>query len=301
MQTVRDKIAWRLTPGYYTAKLTEWALKSARARDAATRLAQRWVGDRPLPVGTSRVADVSRASADLRRDGYAKLGALLDQRTVSELLAHFSERSCFDPFEPGGTRFSPSNPPEQCKTAHFDRRELLECPLVVDVANDPGVLEIVRDYLGATPTLANLTMWWSYPGREGRELGQSFHRDRDDLRFCKLFIYLTDVDETSGPHVYVRGSADMWKLTEPRRFTDAEVEGAFGSESITTFCEPAGAAFLVDTFGVHKGLAPTKRNRLLLQVEYTLLPVGRERYDRGYKLDDIGTHDSYVNRLFVQK
>jgi hypothetical protein len=37
---------------------------------------------------------------------------------------------------------------------------------------------------------------------------------------------------------------------------------------------PAGSAFLVNTYGLHKGEVPRTGNRMLFQVLYTLLPYG---------------------------
>ena len=43
---------------------------------------------------------------------------------------------------------------------------------------------------------------------------QNWHRDPEDRKMCKMFLYLTDVDESSGPFTYIRSS---------------HVEGKFGS------------------------------------------------------------------------
>ena len=56
--------------------------------------------------------------------------------------------------------------------------------------------------------------------------------------------------------------------------------------------------FLVNTYGFHKGLLPQNNNRLLLQVQYSLNPIGIE----SYVPKNIGNHayNEYVNRLILK-
>jgi len=116
--------------------------------------------------------------------------------------------------------------------------------------------------------------------------------------FCKLFIYLTDVEMENGPHVYVEGSSVSSKLRKIRRYEDLEIFHAFGKDKVKYFIFPKGAAFLVNTYGFHKGLLPNKGNRLLFQVQYSLSPIGIENYEP----IDIGNHnyDPYINRLILK-
>ncbi len=64
------------------------------------------------------------------------------------------------------------------------------------------------------------------------------------------------------------------------------------------FKAPKGSAFIVDTYGFHKGLLPQKGKRLLLQVQYSLNPIGIENYEPL----DIGEHNynPYINRLILK-
>lgn len=171
--------------------------------------------------------------------------------------------------------------------------------LIRKIANDPGVLNLAKDFLNATPTISNVNMWWSVGGKEQAEDAQLFHRDVDDFRFIKLFIYLTDVDENSGPHTYVKGSSSSNKLLKIRRYQDEEIHQTFGKENVIEFTRPKGSAFMVNTYGFHKGLLPKSKNRLLLQVQYSLRPIGIESYDP-VKVDYTEHLDSYVNRLIIK-
>src|SRR5262249_11030338 len=147
---------------------------------------------------------------------------------------------------------------------------------------------LVETYLGAAPIIDILESWWSFPGRPVATEAQSFHLDYDDIRFCKLFIYLTDVDMESGPHVYIKGTNsvdniyalrekhdakefDLW-YSQKLRKTDEEVQKYIGIEP-TYFTGKAGTCFIADTRGIHKGLLPKTKIRMLSQVEYGITPL----------------------------
>ena len=95
--------------------------------------------------------------------------------------------------------------PPGCTIADYQLETVLNCPHILAVANSDFLIRTATQYLGCLPTISTLRIWWSFPGSR-REDPHSFHRDRDDWRSLKFFVYLTEVDETSGPHHFVRGS-----------------------------------------------------------------------------------------------
>lgn len=121
-------------------------------------------------------------------------------------------------------------------------------------------------------------MWWSFPwpGGPSTEIAQLFHEDRDHPAFLKFFLYLTDVDEGDGPHVYVRGSHDEHRraLRADRRFSDDEVARHYPSGDLVTVCGPRGTLFAADTKGLHKGLPPVAGARLVFQLEFSTTLFG---------------------------
>lgn len=82
--------------------------------------------------------------------------------------------------------------------------------------------------------------WPPHPGIE------VFHRDADDVRFMALFVYLTDIHDGDGAHVYQCGTHDGGPVTRT-----LEISG------------PSGTAFLADTRGFHRGTRPTTGPRRL--------------------------------------
>lgn len=237
----------------------------------ATRLT-RW---RPMAQWEIVDDDAARASRELSTSGIAMLGELLSPGECEELYRYFSQREVFDPYRPGDAHFLPHSPcrHQDAHVAHHGPQDVLRAPHLLKLANSPRILGIVSKFLGCKPTIGYLAVWWSYHTTKGAQEAELFHRDVDDWKFVKLFVYLTNVGCADGPHVYVRSSSRSSKLTEIRRFTDEEVRDAFGLETTVTVTGSAGQGFLEDTFGLHKGNPVISGNRLIFQAVYSMSPL----------------------------
>lgn len=235
---------------------------------------------------------------NLGTDGYTILDFKLSPEKVDAIVKYSEQINCYDTYRSESEPIDPRNAPVETHVANYKREDLLKFKPILDIANDSGLLQIVQDFLGAKPTVSNVNMWWSFGGRKQAEHAQLFHRDLDDWRFCKLFIYLTDVNEDSGPHVYVRKTSQSPLFRKIRRYSDTEIESTFGKENVMRFTDTKGAAFVVDTYGFHKGLLPKSNNRLLLQIQYSLHPIGVEKYEP-IEIKN-SPYDQYINRLLLK-
>ena len=55
-------------------------------------------------------------------------------------------------------------------------------------------------------------MWWSSKSNfNDPKSAQEFHFDLDSIKWLKFFIYLTDVEANTGPHIYVKGTHNSKK------------------------------------------------------------------------------------------
>ena len=244
-------------------------------------------------------SDISNHTSNLQNDGYSILENKLQEKTLEKIISFSKTINCYDPYRKNLGAINLSSVPEDTHIAHFGKEDLIKSREIMDIANDGGLLKIVENFLGATPTISNINMWWSFSNKEEAEEAQLFHRDVDDFKFCKFFIYLTDVTETTGPHIYVKKTAQSTKLRKVRRYSDDEIEIAFGKENILTFTAEKGTSFIVDTYGFHKGKLPNDGNRLLLQIQYSLLPLEEEKYNPS-EIKDYDVYDSYINRLMIK-
>lgn len=237
--------------------------------------------------------------AALNTQGYAMTPGLITPAQVEEMKAHFATQKCRDEYRPHFGSFLIADAPAETHVAIFEDDTVTSAPHALRIANDPGVLETVGAVFGAKPTIAVMSAWWSLPhGDAPGEQAQLWHRDVDDWRFLKLFVYLSDVDEDAGPHVYMPGTHTRNVMLPIRRYEDAEVASGFPDVQQKRFTGPAGTTFLENTFGFHRGYPPRTNPRLIYQVTYALRPLVHGPKTPVAKLPTDSGYDPYVNRVY---
>ncbi|MBI5545187.1 MAG: hypothetical protein HY901_14960 [Deltaproteobacteria bacterium] len=231
----------------------------------------------------------------LRESGLAPVPPMLTPEELAEVRAWLDEQTLvgWD-----GRSFKPTEPPRDLGRASYPLDTVVRCPHVLALVNRPDLLRAARDYLGCTPTISGLRIDWSAPTTQAPGHVQRFHRDYDDWRFLKLFVYLTDVDDGDGPHEYVLGSQRGSGRFRAVAYSDQEIERQYSPALHRRVLGKAGTSFVADTWGVHRGNVPTARPRLLLQVQYSVLPVFKFAY-RSVAVPQAGHYDRYVNRLIL--
>lgn len=211
--------------------------------------------------------------ATLRRDGLVVLPSLLPAATCDEISHRARSAICtlVDPSdeESARARFDAS----MLRSIRYDISEddLLASSSIQQLMADESLLGLIQEYLGAAPVQDLVAGWWSAPGSGSRaRAAQLFHFDLDRPRFLKLFVYLTDVDHDTGPHVFVRGThrALPRQFRADRRYSDAEVVAQFGS-ALVRASGPRGTVFLADTRALHKGEPVLHGHRLVVQMEWS--------------------------------
>lgn len=146
---------------------------------------------------------------------------------------------------------------------------------LLKVALDVKLLEVVASYLGLWPCLHSVAGWLNYPVNTPAETSQLWHRDPEDLRIIKVFIYLQDVGEEQGPFTYIPktqpfGSGARRALQcQAKRVDDTRMERFFRRGRWQVCTGPAGTMILADTVGFHRGGRPTAGTRLLVTFTYT--------------------------------
>ncbi|MEM6894843.1 MAG: phytanoyl-CoA dioxygenase family protein [Bacteroidota bacterium] len=236
---------------------------------------------------------------EVNTKGFTRLGVVLDEGQINGILASLEKLECYDGYRPELGTFSSKEIPGPTQVANYKREEIVSIKKIMDIANDPKILSFVQKFLHGKPTISALRCWWSVKGNGTAEHTQLFHRDVDDYKFIKLFIYLTDVSLDNGPHVYVETSAYDDRFKKIRRLSDTEIEDTYGKDKINYITGKKGEAFLVNTYGIHKGLLPKEGRRLMLQVRYSINEIGVDNYTP-IKAYEEGSYDPYVNRLLIK-
>jgi Phytanoyl-CoA dioxygenase (PhyH) len=174
-------------------------------------------------------------------------------------------------------------PPSGIETAVYDRQNplaptyyiseqtLLDCDDIQNLVSDFSLLAVAQSYLGGRVTPRNVSLWWSTPllqGQASSESAQLYHWDGDAIKFINFFVYLTDVTSENGPHCYVQRShlSKPASLLRDGRFSDAEIDQQYPSDSRVEILGSRGTIVAADTRGFHKGKPVLSGERLMLQM-----------------------------------
>ena len=260
-------------------------LTNGRFNDAVARVHGLLHPPRRLPRSPGLLGDpgataVSRIGADLRADGIHRFDRPMPPELVDRLYRFATVAPCrvftgstaseelvtFDPNSPQGTR------------CEVDQQTLHENPDIQNLAGDLTLLAAAQAFLRCRPVFTGCTMWWStaFLDKPDSDQAQLFHFDMPQVKFLKMFVYLTDVGQENGPHVFVRGSHRRLPraFLEDRRYRDEEILEHYSDDRVLTLTGPAGTMFAEDTRGLHKGTAVMTGCRLLLQLQYATSSLG---------------------------
>ncbi|PCJ23213.1 MAG: hypothetical protein COA97_12100 [Flavobacteriales bacterium] len=229
--------------------------------------------------------EIDRSLQEINEKGYS-LGIQLSSDLLTEIL-DFCEINevCINRNKDNKTLISMvDETPPAIGTVFSYTNTYKNCEAVRNIAHDPKIYEIVKNYLGCPPKFVGSQIWWSYPqlNEKGEKIKThlyGYHYDIDDLKFLKIFFYLNDVDEDRGPHVIIGNTHKKKNYFEirNRRLTD-EVANDKYAKQIKVITGKAGSGFFEDTFCYHKGTHPNKR-RLLLQFEFAINDFGHQNDD----------------------
>lgn len=194
--------------------------------------------------------------AKLKQDGYLIIPNFLSGDEVDNIKAYLDTKEGYNAHVPiysdGKLRKFTSE--YNFSTLSYDPGILLNHPLIIEKIQTPEIISLTQAYLGCFPTLFSLNSWWSKYRNEVYGT-QKNHRDHDDFKFLAFFIYLSDINEKNGPHVFYP------------RTQNGESENSVQPVSITG---KAGTAIIADTYAVHRGDPLQEGSRLVCWWRYGL-------------------------------
>lgn len=149
----------------------------------------------------------------------------------------------------------------------------------LDIALSPDVLGIVNKYMNMYTKLKLVNLARTLPVGENSEAVQSqrWHRDPQEKKCVKMFIYLNDIDEEAGPFTYIPESHYHGKWG--KLFPQNTPEGSYPEEkdvfekipqsAVRDMTGKAGTVIFCDTIGLHRGGYATKKDRLMFTAFYS--------------------------------
>ena len=147
---------------------------------------------------------------------------------------------------------------------------------LLKVALDQTLLEIVAAYLRMWPRLHAVGAFLNFATEDEAKESQLWHRDSEDRKLVKVFIYLSDVGSEKGPFCYIpkthpfsSGAGTVPHHKDKKRILDDEMASVFPKECWLECTGPANTMILADTVGFHRGGKPMTGTRLMITFTYT--------------------------------
>ena len=153
-------------------------------------------------------------------------------------------------------------------------------PEFLDFCLDPTLLGVAADYLHELPILASVEFWHSRATAEQYQNSQLYHSDLDDVRQFKIFLFVSDVDEQSGPLTVVAAgrSEEIGRALRYRprsghvRIEDERIRPLLSPGDERVLTGPPGTVVFIDTSRVlHFGSRVATRDRYVVMVQYLAL------------------------------
>ncbi len=208
-----------------------------------------------------------RIVSDLVRDGIAvtSLDELFPGENLLEKLNQFKDRLNPEEAEQGKKAYLKK---------YWDRFPTLDLSNpFLELTLRSQILSIANAYMKQWTILRYFDLAKTLPVGENTDAVQSqrWHRDPEEKRMVKMFIYLNDVDNEAGPFTYVYGSADNGKFGHlfPQETplgsypNPEEFNRLIPKENIKVMTGKAGTVIFCNTAGLHKGGFATKKERIM--------------------------------------
>lgn len=248
----------------------------------------------PQPTPSGDRQEAARLAEVFNRDGVVVIKDLITPEQAETMRAHLEDKP----------RFGDSI------HRYFDQRDILATPGIMELINHPHLLEMVTQILGCKPTLSEVCLWWLYHDYDPQEEATNhtgyasspleYHRDIDNWRVVRVFLYLTDVDADSGPHSYLRGTQVM-NLPIFRGVNLAANQPLHSLlQRRLDITGPAGTLIIMDPFGLHRAIVPKTRDRLMLAFSYSLHRVPSTPEHPVLTLPPRPDLDPYINRGYLR-
>jgi hypothetical protein len=159
----------------------------------------------------------------------------------------------------------------------------------------PAMLDVANAYLRMRSKLSYVDLWYTVPqsAEAERVASQLWHYDFDDKHLLKAFLYLGDVDASTGPFEYVAGSQPgggyhdvrRWKPMGYGRVPEDDVKRSVPEDAVRTFTAPRGTVIFCNTSGLHRGGFATRGPRVLATATYCSPASLAALSQRNYELE----------------
>jgi len=213
------------------------------------------------------------------------------KRIVEELLHNGVAVSSLDALFPGENwlqifqEWEQAHPPvEETRGKKQFLRQYWDLLPTLDFSNpflrfslDDTILSIGHHYMGMWVRMRQYLLAKTIPEENLVPVqSQKWHRDPEEKKWFKCFVYLNDVDETAGPFTYALESNwdGAYRSVGPQKARggsyppEGEVERSIPKENIKVMTGKAGTVIFCDVAGLHFGGRATHKPRVMFTACY---------------------------------
>jgi hypothetical protein len=195
-------------------------------------------------------AGIAGRAEQLRQEGWAMVGDLVDQQLLREMAAVADElRVRADSLAEAQLHTHKSFwvrllDEQLANSGGF----AVDSPLVRFAIQSP-IVQLLAARLGEIPRLVDVLLTLSRHVQGPHTYSQLWHRDYDDVATIKLFVYLTDVmDSKDGPFTFLpRAVSRRVGFTLHSHLSDGAVSGRVQLSAAHEVCGPRLTAFVCET------------------------------------------------------
>lgn len=154
-------------------------------------------------LGNLNNVDFTSINNTLNKDGYVNFNKKIAPELVQKLRDYaLKNPTKTAPKYDAQVIYNPDKPTSEIY--RFDMNDLVNNQDIQELMIHPVLINIARNYLGCEPIFDFPAMWWttSFLKHASEEAAQLYHFDLDRIKWLKIFIYLTDVNEDNGPPIH---------------------------------------------------------------------------------------------------
>lgn len=151
----------------------------------------------------------------------------------------------------------------------FSGKNLDNNDIISKLIHSEPLIKLAQNYLNSKNISIINEMVISLPTNKNikidvlKKSSQTFHRDLVSKNFFKAFIFLSDINNNDGTHVYLEGSHKK-NFNDETNKNDLLIETLYKDCKKKEISGKKGDLFFGDTFCLHKGSNPKNNYRLIL-------------------------------------
>ena len=262
---------------------------------------------------------------NLENDGVSILGKILSDTQIEEIHKYLKNVNVYSSHVWGFSdkeSTSLDNARRKFPQASYKLEDVFNAPHLLELAHDERIMSIAQNYIGAPPTFYSCNLMWSFKEYNDPNVGvaRNFHRDFDNIKYCTLYVFLTDTDDANGSHHYMKKSHNSKSIDEAInaakdqniKISDEEIDILYNQPS--SYSETleknlyknftieikgkSGTGFIEDPYGYHRGNPPKYNDRLLFWIRYGIFDSGFSADVTEKKIDSKKFLDRIPNDIY---